>query len=118
MYRNALVGVAQPEFLHHRRREISPLCRLDQSLKNTPCMVGLLLSEETASDCLFKLVFVENLKSSIRRNPEVEEEVDDRFKRHGIRATPSHRLEDGGIVPRPGSLRTVDAADVGGVIPK
>src|SRR3989442_4781483 len=81
-------------------------------------MAGLLLSEETASDCLFKLVFVENLKSSIRRNPEVEEEVDDRFKCHGIRASPSHRLEDVGIVPRPGSGLTVDAADVGGLIPK
>src|SRR3989449_5022215 len=111
-------SIAQPEFLHHRRREISPLCRLDQSLKNTPSMAGLLLSEETASDCLFKLVFVENLKSSIRRNPQVEEEVDDRVKCHGIRAPPSHRLKDVGIVPRPGSVRTVDAADVVGLILK
>src|SRR2546425_9656487 len=46
MYRNALVGVAQPEFLHHCRREISPFCRLNQPLKSTPCMVGLLLSKE------------------------------------------------------------------------
>src|SRR2546422_3439590 len=111
-------SVAQPEFLHHRRREISPLCRLDQSLKNTPSMAGLLLSEETASDCLFKLVFVENLKSSIRRNPQVEEEVDDRFKCHGIRAPPSHRLKDVGIVPRPGSIRAVNATHVEGLILK
>src|SRR2546428_6700771 len=111
-------GVAQPEFLHHCRREISPFCRLDQAPKNTPCMVGLLLIEDTPNDCLFKLVFVENLESSIRCNPEVEEEVDNRFKRHGIRASPSHRLEDVSIVPRPGSVRTIDAADVEGLILK
>src|SRR5438128_12102900 len=95
------------EFLHHGRGEISPLCRLDQPLENTPRMVGLLLSEDTASGCLFKLVFVEDLESSIRCNPEVEEEVGDRFERRGIRASPSHRLEDVGIVSRPGPIRVV-----------
>src|SRR2546422_10705183 len=81
-------------------------------------MVGLLLSKDSATDCLFKLIFVQNLESSIRCDPEIEEEVDNRFKRRGIRATPSHRLEDVGIVPRPGSVRTVDAADVVGLILK
>src|SRR5438552_7900734 len=81
-------------------------------------MVDLVGRDVPTNARLFKLVFIENLESTVRRDPEIEEEVDDRFKRGGIRAIPSYRLEDVGIVSGPGSIRAVNAADVVGLILK
>jgi len=47
-------------------------------------MVDLRARKVPAGHGLFKLVFIEDLESSVRRDPEIEEEVDDRFKRGGI----------------------------------
>src|SRR5436309_14174656 len=79
-------------------------------------MVHLVRCDVPANACLFKFVYIENLESSVRRDPEIEEEVDDRFERSRIRALPSHRLEDIGIVSGPGSIRAIDAADIVGLI--
>src|SRR5207247_5847594 len=106
----------QQEFFYHPRREAPSLGRVDQVLKPSPGMVDLVRRDVPTNARLFKLVFIENLESTVRRDPEIEEEVDDRFKRGGIRAVPSYRLEDVGIVPHPGPVRAIDAADIVGLI--
>src|SRR2546426_10376592 len=110
------LGVAQPEFLHHRRREISPPCPLDQLLENATGVVDLVRRDIPAGDCISELVLIEDLEPSIRCDPKVEEEVDNGLKRCRISVLPTHRLEDVGIVASPGSVRTVDAADVVGLV--
>src|SRR5947208_4502917 len=81
-------------------------------------MVDLVRCDAPSSACFFKFVYIENLESTVRCDPEIEEEVDDRFKRGGIRAVPSYWLEDVGIVARPGPIRAVNAADVEGLVLK
>lgn len=81
-------------------------------------MVNLLALEVAQADCPLEFILVEDQVSAVRRDPQIEEQVDDGLERRWIRILPPHRLENIGVVSRPGSVRSVEAADIKGSILK
>ncbi len=109
-------GVLQAEFLYKSRGKFSSLSRLDQVYKGVPSLADLLAPEVSETHCLFEFVFVEHGVSSIRSDPKIEVEVNDRLERGRIRAFPSHGLQDVGVVPCQGSIRTIEPTDIEGLV--
>ena len=75
-------------------------------------MVDLPAREVPEVGRLFEFILIEDHVFSVGRDPEIKEEVCDRFKRTRVRRFPLHRLEDVDVVSHPSSVRTVDSADI------
>jgi hypothetical protein len=83
---------------------------MNDIVKYSSSVLGLRIRDVTQAQGFLEFVLVEHLVRSIRGDPHVQKQIDQRLQRLGLRSLPPYRLQHIDIVAGPTPVRTVETA--------